>query len=357
MHARHTLLIVLLLLTKVIAPAPSRAADVADGTPHWFAETGHTLAYSFGVFWEQHGGLPIFGYPLSEVFIEDERPVQYFERARLEWHGDDAVVLAGHLGRWAAEDKSGQPAFAPVTGATQGDRDYFGETGHTLGGAFRHFWQTHGGLNAFGLPLSEEFEENNPQDGQSYTVQYFERARFEWHPELSPDDQVQLGQLGRLYLETVDPAPEWALAPTTTPARAWDGVRPTSIRIPRVNLDTAIVEGGFSLSGWDVPRYTAVHYWPVAGFPGTRGNTIIAGHVGYRDTIFSQLPEVIVGDEIVVTVDQTERHYRVTAIWTVLPSDSWVMTATSDETLTLITCIPIAVYTHRLIVRAMPVEP
>jgi hypothetical protein len=34
-------------------------------------------------------------------------------------------------------------------------------------------------------------------DGQPFTVQYFERARFEWHPEKSAPWQVLLGQLGR----------------------------------------------------------------------------------------------------------------------------------------------------------------
>lgn len=358
MRTRSTcLFLAILVVMGLLTPAPSRAADTGVGTPRWFSQTGHTLAYSFGVFWELHGGLPVFGYPLSEVFVEDGRPVQYFERARFEWHGEDALVLAGHLGRWAAEEAMGQPAFAPVATPAQADQDYFIETSHTLAGSFRQFWQTHGGLSAFGFPLSEAFVESNQQDGQSYTVQYFERARFEWHPELSSGDQVQLGQLGRQYLEMVHPAPDWALAPVSSTTSAWDGVRPTHIQIPRINLATDIVEGGFSLNGWDVPRYTAVHYWPIAGIPGTRGNIVIAGHVGYRDTIFNQLPQVVVGDEILLSVGQSVQHYHVTATWIVLPTDSWTMAPTPDETLTLITCIPINVYDHRLIVRAVPDPP
>ncbi|MDQ3024816.1 MAG: sortase, partial [bacterium] len=83
-----------------------------------------------------------------------------------------------------------------------------------------------------------------------------------------------------------------------------------------------------------------------------------AGHVGYRDIIFNRLPQTAVGDVIVLSVGETERSYQVTDIWTVLPTDSWVMAPTPNETLTLITCIPIDVYSHRLIVRAVPVpEP
>ena len=106
-----------------------------------------------------------------------------------------------------------------------------------------------------------------------------------------------------------------------------------------------------------MPRYTAVHYWPVSGFPRAPGNIVIAGHIGYRDTIFNHLPEAVVGDTIILSIGEAERQYRVTAIWTVLPSESWVMAPTPDETLTLITCVPIGVYNQRLIVRAIPIEP
>ncbi len=348
---------VLLLLLTLGLPTGGAAADTGAGTPIWFKETGHTLAYNFRPFWQQHGRLPILGYPLTEVFIEQGRPVQYFERTRLEWHGDVAQVLAGHLGRWAAGRHRNHPAFAPAASRSQEGRDYFGETGHNLGGSFQQFWHANGGLPVFGFPLSEEFPEVNQQDGREYLVQYFERARFEWHPDLPPAHQVQLGHLGRQYLHEERPAPPDVLAPVSGPEQAWRLVRPTRIRIPRIDLDTEIVEGGFSLKGWDVPRYTAVHYWPVSGFPGAGGNIVIAGHVGYRDTIFNHLPETAIGDEIVLSVGASERRYRVTKLETVQPNDSWVMAPARDEMLTLITCVPLGVYSHRLIVRAVPVEP
>ncbi|GIV95608.1 MAG: sortase [Herpetosiphonaceae bacterium] len=352
-------IIILLLFVLVHVPAKPAAADTAAGIPVFFPETGHTLAYNFRYFWSHHGGLPIFGYPLTEVFVEDGRPVQYFERARLEWHGDKALVLVGHLGRWRASGYEWHPAFAPVPapGSAASNLDYFPETGHTLGGGFRQFWHANGGLQVFGYPLSEEFREVNPQDGKEYTVQYFERARFEWHPENPPQYQVQLGHLGRQYLEAMRPAPDWALAPAQGPEQAWDGLRPTHISIPRIGVDTEVVEGGFSLGKWDVPRHTAIHYWPVSGYPGTPGNISIAGHVGYRDIIFNHLVDAAIGDEIILSMGQAQRHYRVTDIWTVLPEDAWVMAPTPNETLTLITCVPIGVYSHRLIVRAAPIQP
>src|SRR5207237_1304759 len=74
---------------------------------------------------------------------------------------------------------------------------YFKETGHTLHGEFLAYWTANGGLAQFGFPLSEEFAEKSPTDGKVYTVQYFERNRFELHPENQPPYTVLLGLLGR----------------------------------------------------------------------------------------------------------------------------------------------------------------
>ena len=63
-----------------------------------------------------------------------------------------------------------------------------------ISGGFRAFWENAGGLRQFGYPLTGEFQEATP-DG-TFTVQYFERARFEYHPESPADYQVLLGRLG-----------------------------------------------------------------------------------------------------------------------------------------------------------------
>jgi LPXTG-site transpeptidase (sortase) family protein len=62
-----------------------------------------------------------------------------------------------------------------------------------------------------------------------------------------------------------------------------------------------------------------------------------------------------VGDELYLTVGDRDRRYIVREVLTVLPSETWIMNQTSTEMVTLITCIPIGVYSHRLIVRAEPV--
>jgi len=85
---------------------------------------------------------------------------------------------------------------------------YFAETGHTLGGRFRREWTARGGIAVSGFPLSEPFYQRSRLDGKLYLTQYFERARFEFHPEAAGTVYaVQLGQLGREALGDRLPPP------------------------------------------------------------------------------------------------------------------------------------------------------
>jgi type VII secretion-associated serine protease mycosin len=94
------------------------------------------------------------------------------------------------------------PAFAPVPPPDPASgRLYFPETGHSLGGAFRSYWEANGGLAVFGFPTSEEFTENGG-DGLPYTVQYFERHRFEFHPDKPAPYNVLLARIGDDILRT-----------------------------------------------------------------------------------------------------------------------------------------------------------
>ncbi|MFW6075000.1 MAG: polysaccharide deacetylase family protein, partial [Chloroflexota bacterium] len=78
----------------------------AGDTATYFPETRHTLDSDFKQFWQDNGGLFVFGFPISEEFEEDGRKVQYFERARFEWwpehEGTRYEVQLGHLGHDAA---------------------------------------------------------------------------------------------------------------------------------------------------------------------------------------------------------------------------------------------------------------
>src|SRR5438552_4285809 len=86
----------------------------------------------------------------------------------------------------------------PSEQGAAGDRSYFLQSGHTLGGEFKRFWEAHGGVARLGYPISEEVREVNPLDSQERTVQYFERAVLEYHPELaSAGHPVLLAAVGR----------------------------------------------------------------------------------------------------------------------------------------------------------------
>jgi len=178
--------------------ALDRVPPVANtATQTYFPPVGHTLKNAFLKFWQQNGGLPVFGYPLTEEFSEvsptdgKTYTVQYFERNRFELHPEFAgtrnEVLMGLLGVEMTRGRTFPPGAAFTGDATHA---YFPETRHSLSGPFLKYWQQHGGLPIFGYPISEELMENG------YLVQYFERNRFEYHPENSSPYDVLLGLLG-----------------------------------------------------------------------------------------------------------------------------------------------------------------
>ncbi len=185
----------------------------------YFPQTGHSLAYGFKNFWQTSGGLPVFGYPLTEEFSEvnldtgQSYTVQYFERQRFEYHpeykGTPYEVSLGRLGVADAQQRGLATTlpFSPLARipSLASGCQYFAPTAHTVCGSFLKYWSSHGlefndsgtsfreSLALFGYPISEPFAD--PATG--LTVQYFERARFEYHPENAgtPYD-VLLGLLG-----------------------------------------------------------------------------------------------------------------------------------------------------------------
>lgn len=85
--------------------------------------------------------------------------------------------------------------------------------------------------------------------------------------------------------------------------------------------------------------------------PGQTGNCAIAGHRNYNfGMYFNRLDEVEVDDEIIVTTKTDSYIYRVTEIKVVEPEDLSVLEPADDTRITLITCTPLYVATHRLIV-------
>ncbi len=161
----------------IAAAGATGAAAAAEALPgcELFTETGHNLCEPFGAFWHARGGLAAFGYPISEMHEQDGMLVQYFERARFEWHADLAgtewEILLGLLGAevLAADEQQAAPA-QPAADCT-----FVENTLHNVCGDLETFWESHGGIPILGYPLTEAAEACG-QDGCA-TTQVFERAR------------------------------------------------------------------------------------------------------------------------------------------------------------------------------------
>jgi hypothetical protein len=97
------------------------------------------------------------------------------------------------------ETETAQPNSAPVVPGS-GSRTY-GATGKAVSGIFLQYWDKRGGLMQQGLPISNVMRETSALNGKAYTMQYFERAVFEYHPENKPPFDILLSQLGTFQLK------------------------------------------------------------------------------------------------------------------------------------------------------------
>jgi hypothetical protein len=221
--------------------------QVGAAAIRFFPETGHTLGGNFRDFFETHGSLDAFGFPRTEPVMEGGFLVQYFQRARMEWHPDVSQVELTLLGSMLTQGRTF--ATVPATASTQ-DLQYFPQTGHTVHHAFLQYFNARGGLDLFGYPISEETVE----DG--FRVQYFQRARLEWHPELPPAYSVSLTLLGDQYITKNLPTSGW-LAPIAQPQLISEGVsnfaysppnRITNIKLMAKKLNGTVVPDGSTFS-------------------------------------------------------------------------------------------------------------
>lgn len=226
MRSKRSLLIVVVLSATFVSGVSATYAQPPSNNCRYFAETGHYVCDAFLGFFDARGGLGIFGNPITEAFNDPTfgLRVQYFQNVRMEWHPYNPPQYQVQLGllidelgyRFPLAPPDKIPAFNTTL------RHYFPETGHVVEYSFLDYFLEKGGIDIFGYPRSEFMYE----DGR--IVQYFQRARMEWHPEITSGSQIRLTPMGEIYVERFgvpedDPAPAVidtspiAVVPTATP--------------------------------------------------------------------------------------------------------------------------------------------
>jgi len=186
----------ILLVSGLTTPVHAQT----EGEPLIF-ETGHSVS---GLFLEQYNSVPdplqIYGLPITDEFqgmsASGITTVQYFTKARFDLvtapDGKQSISVA-NLGELLYPGP-GPLAPVPADGPTC---QKFPETGKSVCYAFLQYYQSMGGKEVFGEPISDlEIREGR-------YVQYFEKVRMEWQPELDADVHVVLTDLGKRYFDLV----------------------------------------------------------------------------------------------------------------------------------------------------------
>jgi hypothetical protein len=171
----------------------------------YFPETGHWVRDEFLTYYESISeAAMLFGAPITEAYFDSDTGtrIQYFEKARLVLDPSAPPELR------VRQTPLGQHIYArglgpSLTPNSSNCREFSlgPEPGFQVCYAFLDFFNAHGGLVQFGYPLSN-FEIHGER-----VVQYFQNARFEWHPELSARHRVVIGNLGREYFRSMGEDP------------------------------------------------------------------------------------------------------------------------------------------------------
>lgn len=230
--------LLLIGLLAVLLLSVSRVSTANEPSPDCLAIDDHIATD-----WSRWGGLPVVGYPITTLREEidsatgQRHTVQWFERMRLEVQpANDGTyqVLPARLGVERLHQLSIDWTTLPREAGPQPGCLWFEETGHNvcdqLPGqeGFRSYWQAHGvrdpqignayaqSMALFGLPISSAEMYFNETYNTFYIVQWFERARFEWHQDQPEHARVLLGLLGRELLADGGDA-EYAAAAQVSP--------------------------------------------------------------------------------------------------------------------------------------------
>ena len=196
----------LILLIVFLLTLGGRTTPAQSELGLYFPETGHWVRGDFLSYYKSVSDANmLFGAPVTEAFKEADsgRTIQYFQKAQLILDASapkELRVKQSPLGQELYEAGEA-PSFAPGSPDCR-EFSFTAGQSYRVCYAFRDFFEAHGGLAQFGYPISN-FEIHHRR-----VVQYFQNARFEWHPELPRGQHVLLGDLGLEYFHSnnEDPA-------------------------------------------------------------------------------------------------------------------------------------------------------
>ncbi|HOQ98268.1 MAG TPA: sortase [Anaerolineae bacterium] len=135
--------------------------------------------------------------------------------------------------------------------------------------------------------------------------------------------------------------------PGATPAPTPVSLKGARIAIPAIGVDAPIVEG----DDWQALKNGVGHHVGSA-LPGAADNMVLSAHNDIYGSIFKDLSELQQGDDVLIRTPAQTYHYRVVDTRIVTPKETSVMDPTGKAMLTLITCYPPLVDSHRIVVTA-----
>jgi hypothetical protein len=216
-----------LLCACIIATSLSLERVALAQTPQppiqteYISPEGFVVNEVFFTYFMAGGGVARYGQPITNKYLDKNLglTVQYFEKARMEFHPGNPPAFQVQLGLIGQEVGTSQLPIPieKIPAPNDPTCRYYVVTGHTVCHAFLEFYDQNGGLNMFGYPITEFIKEGNR------VVQYFQRGRMEWHPERPLGQRVQLANLGILAfnLKGGDPlqgVPPFSGNPNGTPS-------------------------------------------------------------------------------------------------------------------------------------------
>jgi len=157
--------------------------------------------------------------------------------------------------------------------------------------------------------------------------------------------------------------------PPPTASPQWHSAA-TRIVIPSIGVDSLVIPvawhveqvKGQWMTIWDVAKYAVGHHTG-SGNPGQGTNIVLAGHSGGFGAVFRRLADLQPGDEVLLNGDGRQYLYVVEEVLFLkevgVPMEERLrnaqyMAPTTEERVTMITCWPVRVYDHRIVVWARP---